>query len=54
LPPSDAAKKPTSVGAAIDAELEALRRQMGWLGAIRWNLLQSDKNLKKGRYASLF
>jgi phage shock protein A len=28
LPPSDAAKKP-SVGAAIDAELEALRRQMG-------------------------
>jgi hypothetical protein len=27
LPPSDAAK-PT-VGAAIDAELEALRRQMG-------------------------
>ena len=28
LPPADAARKP-SVGAAIDAELEALRRQMG-------------------------
>jgi phage shock protein A len=28
LPPSDAARTPVS-GAAIDAELEALRRQMG-------------------------